>query len=244
MEAKRGEAGDCVLAPRKALIVKGGEIDDWAATSVFNDLDPVHFARHSPDAPPLRSPSREGRRHSLPEVLFFRKTMSRGGAARCSAAASRQAGTHARRPPRPPARSQGFDDRQGVHYDHRLSRSARTACAGPTDGLARRGLPSARATPRAWAARLSRRSRQADNPTATFRPRRRAPRTAGAERGERCGFGSSTTCAKHARTGSACHSLRAPLTAECCRASSTGSRASCCAAWRARATGGGALCAA
>lgn len=28
MEAKRGEAGDCVLAPRKALIAKGGEIDD------------------------------------------------------------------------------------------------------------------------------------------------------------------------------------------------------------------------
>ena len=30
---------------------------------------------------------------------------------------------------------------------------------------------------------------------------------------------------------------RPALTAECCRASSTGSRASCCAAWRARATG-------
>ena len=49
-DAKRDETGDCVLAPRKPLIAKGGEIGECVATSVFNDLTRLHFARHQIDA--------------------------------------------------------------------------------------------------------------------------------------------------------------------------------------------------
>ena len=49
-DAKRGETGNCVLAPREPLIAKGGEIGECFSTSVFNDLTRLHFARHQIDA--------------------------------------------------------------------------------------------------------------------------------------------------------------------------------------------------